>query len=286
MRLNSLHLVNFRQHTDSRITFESGLTGIIGPNGSGKTTILEAITWALYGYARGTRDSIRHARAGPRAAVRVELDFELAGHRFRVERGMNSAELYLDGASTPIANTISSVTSQLQRKLGMTRTEFFNTYFTGQKELGLMAAMGSADRARFLSRVLGYERLRVAQELSRERRKAIVAEATGMRSGMGDREVIWRSVAAAEARLVEATERSAQATANHERTRTALGAVAPQWERAQRERERWQELCTRLQVAEGKVEDLLKNAQRIARDLDEVTAARTELDGLRAKLNG
>jgi len=47
VRLNSLHLVNFRQHTDSRITFESGLTGIIGPNGSGKTTILEAITWAL-----------------------------------------------------------------------------------------------------------------------------------------------------------------------------------------------------------------------------------------------
>jgi exonuclease SbcC len=286
VRLNSLHLVNFRQHTDSRITFESGLTGIIGPNGSGKTTILEAITWALYGHARGTRDSIRHSRASARASVKVELDFELGGHRFRVERGLNSAELYLDGSSTPIANTISSVTSQLQRKLGMTRAEFFHTYFTGQKELGLMASMGPADRARFLSRVLGYERLRVAQEMARERRKAIIAEVTGMRSGMADRETMVRAVAVAESKVAEATERAAQASANSDRARAVLGAIAPQWERVQAERERWQELTARLQVAEGKVEDLLKNAQRLARDLDDLRAARTELEGLRIRLTG
>ena len=65
MRLNSLHLCNFRQHIDTRIDFETGLTGIIGPNGSGKSTILEAIAWALYGMpaARGTRETIRSYRA-------------------------------------------------------------------------------------------------------------------------------------------------------------------------------------------------------------------------------
>ena len=175
---------------------------------------------------RGTRDSIRNTRASARSPVRVELDFELGQHRYRVERGLNNAELYLDNGSNPIANTISSVTSQLQKKLGMTRAEFFNTYFTGQKELGLMAAMGPSDRARFLSRVLGYERLRVAQEMARERRKAILAEVTGMRSGMGDRDTILRAVAAAELRLGDATERSVQATANHERSHVALGATA------------------------------------------------------------
>src|SRR5258708_2777107 len=88
MRLNSLRLTNFRQHVDTFIEFDVGLTGIIGANGSGKTTILEAIAWALYGQdaARGKKDSIRSLRAGPAARVKVELDFELGGHRYRVER--------------------------------------------------------------------------------------------------------------------------------------------------------------------------------------------------------
>src|ERR1043166_7017403 len=99
MRLNSVRLQNFRQHADTVIEFDAGLTGIIGPNGSGKSTILEAIAWALYGTpaARGTRDGIRWLRAGARASVRVELDFAVGGHRYRVVRGVGSAELYLDG---------------------------------------------------------------------------------------------------------------------------------------------------------------------------------------------
>src|ERR1700716_238352 len=121
MRLNSLRLCNFRQHADSYITFDVGLTGIIGPNGSGKSTILEAIAWALYGNpaARGTRDSIRSYRAAARAAVKVELDFELGGHRYFVSRGLTNAELYLDGATAPIATSITGVTDMLRRRLGM-----------------------------------------------------------------------------------------------------------------------------------------------------------------------
>ena len=45
----------------------------------------------------------------------------------------------------------------------MTRDEFFNTYFTGQKELQFLAQMGPAERGRFLAQVLGYERLRLAR---------------------------------------------------------------------------------------------------------------------------
>ena len=78
-----------------------------------------------------------------------------------------------------IATSISGVTELLRRRLGMSHDEFFNTYFTGQKELSVMAALGPADRAQFLSRVLGYERLRTAQGLIRERRKSIVAESSG-----------------------------------------------------------------------------------------------------------
>jgi DNA repair protein SbcC/Rad50 len=179
VRISSIRLLNFRQHADTTIDFETGLTGIVGANGTGKSTILEAIAWALYGSsaARGNRDSIRSLRAAPKAPVRVELEFELGAHRYRVVRGLTNAEVYLDRAAAPIANSTSGVTDVLRRRLGMTRDEFFNTYFTGQKELSVMAAMGPTERGQFLSKLLGYERLRVAQEIARDRRKAIGAAA-------------------------------------------------------------------------------------------------------------
>ncbi len=188
MRLNSLKLTNFRQHAQTEIRFETGLTGIIGPNGAGKTTILEAIAWALYGNQaiRGNRDSIRFMGAGARAPVEVELDFILGSHQYRVVRGMTSAEIYLDGADTPIADSISAASDLLQRRLGMSLPEFYSTYFTGQKELSVLAAMRPAARGQFLSRVLGYEKLRIAQDLTREKRNRVKASIEGMQRGMPD----------------------------------------------------------------------------------------------------
>ncbi|HYD54588.1 MAG TPA: SMC family ATPase [Gemmatimonadaceae bacterium] len=279
MRLNALRLQNFRQHLDTQITFEGGLTGVIGANGAGKSTILEAIAWALYGTpaARGNRETIRSLRAGPRAAVRVELDFELGGHRYLVTRGLTTAELYLDGAGTPIANSLTGVTELLRRRLGMSREEFFNTYFTGQKELSVMAAMGPADRAQFLSRVLGYERLRAAQGLARERRKVVVAEAAGLRSGMPDAEQVQRQIDEAARRLADAERRALDAARRRTQTGAALTAVEPRWQAAQRSRERLQELLGELRVAESERANAAREVDRVARELAMIADAREEL---------
>ncbi|MBI3789532.1 MAG: SMC family ATPase, partial [Gemmatimonadetes bacterium] len=267
MRIARLKLQNFRQHADSTLDFEDGLTGIIGPNGAGKSTILEAIAWALYGNAaaRGTRDSIRYARAAPRQTVRVELDFELAGHRFKVVRGLTSAELFLDGADVPIANSITTVNEIIQRRLGMSRAEFFNTYFTGQKELAVMAAMGPTERAQFLSRVLGYERLRAAQGLARERRKMLVAEIAGLRSGMPDPAVVDAQLAEATARQAAAGARAEAAEASHAALAAEVAAIAPAWERAQAERTRVLELAAELKVAQGELAGLERELARLDR---------------------
>ena len=286
MRLHRLHLQNFRQHADSVVNFDLGLTGIIGANGSGKTTILEAIAWALYGNSatRGTRDSIRFMRAPPRSPVKVELDFDLAGHRYRITRGLTNAEIFLDGASAPIANTITGVNELLQRRLGMSRSEFFNTYFTGQKELNVMAAMGPSERAQFLSRVLGYEKLRTAQQLVRERRRLIAAEAAGLRSGMPDPDAVARLLADAEHRLATARQAAATAEAARREREAVLADLTPRWDRAQQQRDSLQELLSELRVAETEETALSRDAERVRRELTSVAAARTELETLAVEL--
>ncbi|HET7612620.1 MAG TPA: SMC family ATPase [Gemmatimonadaceae bacterium] len=283
MRINSLRLTNFRQHAKTELTFGNGLTGIIGPNGAGKTTILEAIAWALYGNPaiRGNRDSIRFMGAGARAPVEVELDFDLGSHRYRVVRGLTSAEVYLDGADTPIANSITAVTDLLQRRLGMSLSEFFHTYFTGQKELSVMAAMTPARRGQFLSRVLGYEKLRIAQDLTREKRNRVRAAVEGMQRGMPDPEAVLRSLAEAASRKEEAEARAQQAAHRAAVRHREMMAIEPRWEMLQRQREQSAQLLTQITVAEEKEGALHRDAERVERELESVGSARSKLDTLR-----
>jgi exonuclease SbcC len=279
VRLRALRLTNFRQHANTSIDFGSGLTGIVGQNGSGKTTIFEAIAWALYGNdaARGRRDSIRFTRAEPKAQVRVELEFELAGHRYRVVRGLNGAELYLDDGPLPIANSISSVTDVVHRRLGMSRTEFFNTYFTGQKELSVMTTLGPTERGQFLSRVLGYERLRAAQDLARDRRRELIAELSGLRQAMPDPDAVERNLSDAAARLTAEAARAADARAQRLDAEAALQRVTPLWEAAQRDRARQQQAAADLRVADADVVARKREHERATAAMLEAEAAADEL---------
>lgn len=282
MRLSRLRLVNFRQHADSTLAFESGLTGIIGPNGVGKTTILEAIKWALYGgdATRGTVDSIRFARAAARAPVRIELDFDLGGHRYRLVRALTTADLYLDGGERPIATGASAVTDLVRRRLGMTLEEFDNTYFTAQKQLAVMATLSAAARAQFLSRVLGYEKLRAAQELCDERRKALRNESNGMRAGMPDPEQLARQLADADERLRGAQARTVAAATEQARAQRELDQLQPQWDQAQRAREELQGLDAERRVIEAEVAGLRRTLERAEGELRHVAEAKAQLEPL------
>ena len=266
------------------MTFGPGITAIIGPNGSGKTTVLEAIAWALYGQPaiRGQRDGVRFLGAGARAPVEVELDFELGGHRYRVTRGLTTAAVYLDGSDSSVANSISAVNELVARRMGMSRAEFFNTYFTGQKDLAVMAAMGTTERAQFLSRVLGYERLRAAQEIAREARRRIGAEIVGLRSAMPEPEIISGAVTEAGASLQDAIARSNEAGTRHSVALGELRRVTPVWGQAQREREQWQRLLAEITIVEREVSDLTRDGERLASELIAIATVHEELAELRA----
>ncbi|MFI5310099.1 MAG: AAA family ATPase [Gemmatimonadales bacterium] len=286
MRLNRLRLQNFRQHAETEIEFDLGLTAIIGPNGAGKSTILEAIAWALYGAdtARGGKETIRIMRAEPRAPVRVELDFELGGHRYRVVRGLTMVELFLDGAAEPIADSASAVAELLRRRLGMTRDEFFNTFFTGQKELAVMASLSATERGQFLSRVLGYEKLRAAQDLADLRRRELRGEIAGMRSGMPDAAAITAQIGDSAEKLGLAKSRLADAEIARSGLQGQVDAITPRWLEAQRQRDEAQQVDTDVRVAESELAGLQRNAERVATELQHVAAAREALIPLTVQL--
>src|SRR5439155_1358743 len=266
--------LNFRQHADTELVLGPGITGIIGPNGSGKTTLLEAMAWAIYGNvaARGDKDSIRNLRAKARSSVRVEMEFGVGAHEYKVIRGLHNAELYRDGQL--VANSLTEVTAQLERGLGMTHDEFFNTYFTGQKDLAVMAKLTRPERAAFLSRVLRYEQLSIAQERIREQRNALAAELHGREVGLPEPAALERERATAAARLEQARRAAAAAQAVRTRAPEVDAREAPAGDALAGVEREAHALAGRLEVAERAAEE-----QRAAwvREKEYATTRRADL---------
>jgi exonuclease SbcC len=284
MELHRVHLVNFRQHADTDLEFGPGITGIFGPNGAGKTTILEAIAWAIYGVqaARGDKDSIRRHGARGKAGVEVEVEFRLGAHEYRVTRTLSTATLLLDGQV--VANSLSAVTDKLERALGMTHAEFFNTYFTGQKQLAVMAALGKTERAAFLSQVLGYERLRLAQENAREVRNAVAAELKGLEAALPNPDALKAERRGAEAKLTAARRAADSADKGRARAADALAKEEPRWNAWVARRERTLSLDGERRMAQQAVEVRRQDFQRLDKELAEALKAGEQLKRLEGEL--
>lgn len=286
MQINRLRLTNFRQHEHTEIQFGPGITGIFGPNGAGKTTLLEAIVWAMYGMpaARGSRETLRRRGAPPRAKVEVEVEFTLGAHQYRILRSLNNAELYQDGDPAAIANSIGAVSERVTRLMGMTRDEFFNTYFTGQKELAVMAAMSAPERAQFLSRVLGHERLRTAQERLKEKRSVLRARLEGLRAGLPDNAALEAAKKAADERMEAARAAETAAESANEAAEQRLATVRPQWEQMQQLREAAMALEGELKVVTQKAASAGEHAKRLEQEAAEALTARGKLEEVKRRL--
>ena len=94
MRLHELSITAFGPFVDTvHVDFDElaagGLFLLTGDTGAGKTSVLDAVCFALYGEVPGDRHTARHLRsdqADPRAEPRVVLRFSVGGRTFRFTR--------------------------------------------------------------------------------------------------------------------------------------------------------------------------------------------------------
>lgn len=282
MKLKSLKLENFRQHEDSFLEFKDGITVINGANGSGKSTILEAITWAIYGIeaARGNKDTIRFNKAKPRSKVVVELVFALEDDVFRVVRYLDRAEIYLNGNAAPVATSQQEVTRYLTEKIGMTKNEFFNTYFTGQKELNFLKNQGATERRKFISKVLGYDRIREAQEAARADKNGLEKEISGMKQGLDDISAIKQEREAAEARLIEARRNLEEKQKSFDDTSDKLTKIEPEWEKMRAVKEAFDKYTWENKLLSQKKEDVEKSVLSLSEQVKTLEQKSEKLAGM------
>jgi len=165
MILKTLTLRNFRKFKNTTIEFPDGVTGVIGLNGVGKSTIFEAIAWTLYGplAARTSAEQIKTQGTSTNEPCRVELEFIFEDENYRVVREMkgkhqtSSATATINGKIA--ATSAETVTRYMQKKIGMDFKSFYTSIFAKQKELNTLSSMNASERRPLILRMLGIDSL-------------------------------------------------------------------------------------------------------------------------------
>ena len=185
MILTKLKLENFKKYRFFEISFDLGLIGIIGKNGSGKSTIFEAILFALYGELKnkGDKEVVRNANALEKDIVSVELEFEIEETIYKIVREFRgktlSANAKLYKNEELITTGAKEVTIAIVNLTKMSKDAFMHTLFASQKELTSLSNSKPEDRKKMIRKLLGLEKIDFVEkeliEKSRELKREIDA---------------------------------------------------------------------------------------------------------------
>ncbi len=248
------------------------LACVSGSNGAGKSSLLDAITWVLFGEAR-SRDDDELINAHVNSAE-VELDFEYEGNLYRVKRskprGKTSLlEFYLSnpegGWRVLTEKSVRDTENRLRQVLRMDFETFINASFFLQGRADQFAQQNSSSRKRILSSVLGLEVWETYKANAAERRKNMEAEVKSIDAQLAEIEAELAQEGARKERLAEIEKRLGEladqrkdkeaALAAMQRLATALAEQARMLELLRARLEETRKRCERLQNQSAGLEE-------------------------------
>ncbi len=184
MILKKLQLKNFKQYGKLELDFREGLVGVVGKNGSGKSSVFEAILLCFFGTISLDKNHYKSSWVELKESVSLELTFEVQGKDWRVVREFRGkalapkAGLY-NQKEEMVATDSKPVTQEVIRLLGMDKDAFTRSVFSGQKELGIISNTKGEERKRMVRKMVGLDKLDDIQKLIREDRNTLSKEVQG-----------------------------------------------------------------------------------------------------------
>src|SRR3990170_8190216 len=181
------------------------LACIAGPNGAGKSSLLDAITWALFGQARKRDDSLINAYCD---AAEVRLTFAYEGNVYQVLRSkprdktavlefhilQDGGRLTQDGGALssvfrpsssvewkPLTErTLRDTETRIQQTLRLDYETFVNASFFLQGKADQFTQQRPGDRKRILSSILGLEVWEAYRQRAADRRKSVEGQISAL----------------------------------------------------------------------------------------------------------
>ncbi|MEV6685375.1 SMC family ATPase [Streptomyces sp. NPDC051130] len=203
MRLHRLKVTAFGPFAEPQeIDFDAlsgaGIFLLHGPTGAGKTSVLDAVCFALYGAVPGSRlphlTSLRSDHAAPDTATEVTLELTAGGRRLEItrrpeqerpkkrgsgttkDRAQSRLRERVDGAWQGLSRSHQEIGEEIEQLLGMSREQFCQVVLLPQGEFAQFLRAGAEARGRLLGRLFDTRRFAAVETLLAERRRAAEAK--------------------------------------------------------------------------------------------------------------
>ncbi len=171
--IKSISLQNWKTHLDTKLEFSKGTNVIVGKMGSGKSSIMDAISFALYGTfpSQATRKvSLEETimdRPIKQERATVKLEFDYAGKEYSLERivkksSMNEAYLR-EGGKLISGPKPTEVNAKMEEILEVNYDLFSRAVYSEQNQIDYFLRLSPAQRKEKFDELLGldrYERVR------------------------------------------------------------------------------------------------------------------------------
>lgn len=207
MRLHRLRITAFgpfgaSQEVDFDDLSSAGLFLLHGPTGAGKTSVLDAVCYALYGSVPGARQgsgqgtSLRSDHAAPGTRTEVTLDLTVAGRRLELTRQppwerpkkrgtgttMDKAQSWLReydataGTWKDLSRSHQEIGEEISQLLGMSKEQFCQVVLLPQGDFARFLRADAEARGKLLGRLFDTRRFAAAEQRLAEQRRAAESE--------------------------------------------------------------------------------------------------------------
>ena len=210
MRFHQLTMTAFGPYADTQtVDFDelndAGIFLLTGPTGAGKTSILDAICFALYGVVPGVRDvkTLRSHHAGDGVAPAVVLEATIGDRRYRVRRSPEwhrpkkrgdgttrenaCASLTIledDGTERLVSSRIAEVGHELTMAIGMSSEQFMQVVMLPQGDFQRFLQATSDERQGVLEKLFRTQRFTRIESWMKDRTREL-----GERAGQAEKQV-------------------------------------------------------------------------------------------------
>ncbi|MGY5144864.1 MAG: ATP-binding protein [Candidatus Nitrosopumilus sp. metabat.KBP569_Feb_25m_nospike.7] len=172
--ITSIELVDFLSHSDTKLKFEEGVTIFVGDNGAGKSSIIDAITFSLFG---------QHTRKSNKGLIRrgtnqgyAKIEFSIKDKQYETVRKIDSK----GGLSAIFSETTNndrveiaagerkqfgeSMTEQVEKTIGMDFEKLKIASIVQQGELNAIINAKPKEFKELLNAIIGIDKLDIASE--------------------------------------------------------------------------------------------------------------------------